>query len=546
VVGAVNQSDQSGNSESVSGIGSINIGVFPTSRFPFNLYADVNDSRASGQLTDVDYRSHRFRVSQSYSPQFASERYFASYEQSTLRTIDTGLGAGINQVPTDDVLQVLNLAASRSWEQNSLDGSVSVSRNEREEGNVIQRTRLDYANLQHLFLPGPSLSLNSNLSYTRTAIDAPQPLTLGLPLPGTDTSSDFTQLSSFATFRPPPGSLFYSESNRLLGTMTFRAFDFGNSVDGSSSRSQGATGSLGLNYTLSPQTQIYSTTQVAYFTGNIEASSVAAQTFGATYTSDPIPLGRFVYTWGLGGSETVGVVNGGPNDGFNHLTQAIVSQSFQRPIDLGPGLGALSFGFSQNLGYSFGSTAESAGVLTNTLTGFWNSSGSGAAQSFVGFTASDARRSGEFAGYYQLVNFQANVQAAVSRWSNLQAGVTLQATRSKDEGIENRPFDPFIQAAAGEWQTSYAVYAAYSHARAFGVPRLVYTGILQASSYDYDSRALGNVDAPLFKADWLFENRLEYRIGRLLLLGTVRLAEVQNRGTNLSVFVRAQPSFGAL
>ncbi len=546
VVGAVNQSDQSGSSDSISGIGSINIGVFPTSRFPFNLYADVNDSRASGQLTDVDYRSRRFRVSQSYSPQFASERYYASYEQSTLTTIDSGIGAGINQVPTSDVLQVLNLAASRSWEQNSLDGSVSVSRNEREEGNVIQRTRLDFANLQHVFLPGPSLSLNSNLSYTRTAVDAPQSLTLGIPLPGRDSSSDFTQLSSFATFRPPPGSRFYSESNRLLGTATFRAFEFGNSVDGTSDRSKGATGSVGLNYYLTPQTQLFSTTQAAYFTGDIEASSVAAQTFGITFSSQPIPLGQFTYTWGLGASETVGVVNGGSNDGFNHLTQATASQSFHRPIDLGPGRGALSFGFSQSIGYSFGSYTDAAGVLTNTITGFWNSTGNGATQAFAGLTASDSRRSGEFAGYYQLVNLQANVQMATGRWSSLQAGVTLQATRSEDEFIDTRPFDPFLDAAAGQWQTSYAAHIAYSHGRAFGVPRLVYTGLFQASSFDYDSRALGNVDAPLFKVDWLFENRLEYRIGRLLLLGTVRLAEVQNRGTNFSVFARAQRSFGAL
>ena len=76
------------------------------------------------------------------------------------------------------------------------------------------------------------------------------------------------------------------------------------------------------------------------------------------------------------------------------------------------------------------------------------------------------------------------------------------------------------------------------------MPRLVYTGLLQANSFDLDSRTVGNVNAPLFKIDWLFENRLEYRIGKLLLMATVRWAEVENRGTSFLAFVRAQRTFG--
>ena len=278
----------------------------------------------------------------------------------------------------------------------------------------------------------------------------------------------------------------------------------------------------------------------------VNASSIVAQTFGATYGSDPIPLGRYLYTWSVGGSGSVGVVSGGPDDGLNHLTQVTASHSLNRPLDLAPGAGALRLGLSQSLGYSYGSRADGSGVLTNTATLFWNAPGTSGMQAFAGFTASDARRSGEFGGYYQLLNAQANAQMSLTRWSSLQGGLTLQATRSKDDRFATRPYDPYLDSVEGDWRTSYSAQVAYSHARAFGVPRLLYTALFQASSWDYDSRALGNVDAPLFKVDWMLENRLEYRIGRVLLLGLARWADVQNRGTSFAVFVRAQRSFGAL
>jgi hypothetical protein len=546
LVAAADRSDQNGDTTSVGGIGSLNIGVFPSSRFPFNFYADVNDSRASGQVTDIDFRSYRMRVSQSYTPEFSGERYYGSYEYSRLTTINDGLtGPGTPaSTAADDTLQVLRLGAGRSWQHQSLEGDISVSRNEREEADIVQSTRLDVANIRHAFLPSAAFALNTGLSYTRAAVDAPRSLTLGIDLPGTQTSSDFTQLVSFATYRPAPGQWLYTESNAFMATATFRAFDFGNEVDGAGNRSRGATGNLGLNYSLSPRTQLYSTTQLGYFTGDIEASSAAAQSIGIAYTADPIPWGKYRYQWTAGSSGSVGNISGGPNDGTEYLAQVTASHSLSRPLDLGSP-GALVVAFSQGAGYSYGSESSGEGALTTTLTAFWNSPGRNGTQAFAGLTLSDARRLGDYSGYFQLANAQANLQVSLSRWSSLSTGLTFQATRSqqdREDGV--RPFDPFLDAIEGDWRTSYGVHAMYTHVRAFGVPRLVYTGLLQANSFDLDSRTVGNVDAPLFEIDWLFENRLEYRIGKLMLSATVRWAEVENRGTSFLAFVRAQRTFG--
>lgn len=548
LVAAVDHSEQGGTTKNLGGIGSLNLGVFPNSRFPFSFYADVNDSRASGQVTDIDYRSYRMRISQTYSPEFSSERYSGSYEYSKLKTINDGLvdPGRPGSLAAEDTVQVLRLGAARSWQHQSLEGDVTVSRNQRDETDVVQRTKLDIGNIRHAFLPNAGLAVNTGLSYTRAEVDAPRSLTLGIALPGAQTSSDFTQLVSFANYRPRAGDWLYSGSNSVMAAATFRAFEFGNEVDGAGSRSRGATGSLGVSYALSPRTQLYSTTQLGYFSGDVDASSAASQSVGVTYSADSIPLGKFRYQWTAGTSGTVGVISGGPNDGTEHLAQVTGSHSLSRPLDVG-GPGALVLALSQGAGYSYGSQSNGEGVITTTFTGFWNAPGGNNTQAFAGLTLSDARRFGDFGGYFQLANAQANLQISLSRMSSFSTGLTFQATRSREDRNDiERPFDPFLDSIEGDWRTSYGVHAMYAHVRAFGVPRLVYSGLLQANSFDLESRTVGNVDAPLFKVDWLFENRLEYQIGRLTLLATVRWAEVQDRGASFLAFLRAQRTFGAL
>ena len=547
LVAGVEQASETGSTNNLGGIGSLNISIFPVSRFPFNFYADVNDTRASGQVTDIDYRSYRLRLSQSYVPQFANERYYGSYEYNELKTIDSGLSTSASgrTAGATDALQLLRFGAMRGWQQQSLEGDVSVSRNRREEGDAVQETRLDFANLYHTFRPGSTFAMDSVLSFTRTVVDAPKPLTLNIVLPGTHTESDFTQLVSFASYRPNPVASSPSAWNNLTATATFRAFEFGNEVDNVGTQSKGATGQVALAYSLSPRTQVYSTTQVGVFSGNVvDASSVAAETLGVTYTAEPIPLGSFLYSWLANTSATVGSVSGGPNDGVNYLGQATLSHSLNRPYSLGSA-GSLVLTGSQSISYASDSMADSQGILTTTLASFWNSPQASGTQAFAGFTFSDARRFGAFGGFYQLANVQANLSISTSRWSALSAGLSFQASRFQDDRPDlDRPFDPYLSAIEGQWRNSYALQGTYTHARAFGVRQLLYTALVQASSTDYDSRALGNPDGSLYKVDWLVENRLEYQIGRLTLLGVVRWAELQNRGSSFSAFVRAQRTFG--
>ena len=547
LVAALDHTESTGNATSVNGIGSLDATLFPSSRFPFNLYADVSDTRAEGQVTDIDYRAYRFRVSQSYVPAFGNERYYGSYEQSILRTVnstDTSLAPGAGP-PAEDTLEILRLGAAKSWQTQSLEGEVSVSRNRREEATFMQQSKLDVATARHTLLPGPRFSMTNGLSYTRTAIEAPQSQST-LPsflVPGTSSDTQFTQFTSFTTYRPYGDSV--TDANSVLATATLRAFDFSNDVDGDSTGSRGATASLGLSYTLSPQTQLYSTTQAGYATDTFEGVSAVSQSLGITYSGDPILFGPYRYNWTVGSSAIAGYVNGGRLDGGDVVLQATASQALSRGWDLGQG-NTLTASFSQSAGYSHGTRLDGEGVLNNTLTGYWNGQGSENSQAFAGLTFSDSRRFGLYDGYFQLANAQANIQMSLSRWETLAAGLTLQATRAEtDQDTVFNP-DPLVLPEYGRWAYTFGANVSYTHSRAFGVPRLLYALLIQSTSFDLESRALGNSDAPLVQADWLVDNRLQYPIGRLLVQAGVRWAELQNRGSSFQAFIRLQRNFGAL
>ena len=547
VVGSVDSSEQSSTARNVSGIGTLDLALFPMSRFPFSLYVDVGDSRARAEVTDIDYRTYRLRVAQSYAPAVGGERYYGSFEQSTLRSLTSDALAPASVLPeAEDTLQILRLGASKVWQQQSLEGEVSVSRNHREEGDVVQQTSIDVANIRHLFNPRQDFSMSSGLSYTKTAVEAPRPLTIPTEvLPGAKSSSTFSQLISYAAFRPVPGGPFYREGGSVLGSATFRAFDFSNEVDSAETGARGAAASLGLTYTLSPRLQAYSNTQAGFSSGSSEDTSVVAQTLGVAYTPDAILLNDIRYAWSLSGAGTLGVQTGGQDDGANYIANASAGHSFNRSFGLSR-TDALNLTFAQGVTLSESSLEGTAATLTNSLSAFWNGPATANSQAYAGFNLSDARRFGDRSGYFQLVNLQGNFQWSLSRWSFLSGGITLQASRFHEERTDDFPFSPFLRANEDDWRVTYGASLLYTHSRAFGVPRLLYTALLEGSSFDYDSRALGTIDGPLVQVDWRVEHRLEYRIGKLALLGTVRWAELQNRGSSFQAFVRAERQFGGL
>jgi hypothetical protein len=71
--------------------------------------------------------------------------------------------------------------------------------------------------------------------------------------------------------------------------------------------------------------------------------------------------------------------------------------------------------------------------------------------------------------------------------------------------------------------------ATYQHVRAFGVPRLRYLAQVNVYNQQTDRRLQGDPNAPREQVSWLFEQRLEYLIGRLDSRLTLRIAEVDGK-----------------
>jgi hypothetical protein len=66
----------------------VQLSVFPASRFPFELRAEVGDSRSSGETLINDYRTLRVSVSQAYRPQTGNDNYALNFDHSRVRGSD--------------------------------------------------------------------------------------------------------------------------------------------------------------------------------------------------------------------------------------------------------------------------------------------------------------------------------------------------------------------------------------------------------------------------------------------------------------------------
>jgi hypothetical protein len=85
--------------------------------------------------------------------------------------------------------------------------------------------------------------------------------------------------------------------------------------------------------------------------------------------------------------------------------------------------------------------------------------------------------------------------------------------------------------------------ATYQHLRVFGVAQLRYLAIYERSDYQLNTRLQGDINALREQVAWSFEQRLEYRIGKLETRLSYRLAEIDGK-KNALLFLRIAREFG--
>jgi len=168
---------------------------------------------------------------------------------------------------------------------------------------------------------------------------------------------------------------------------------------------------------------------------------------------------------------------------------------------------------------------------------FWQGTGEGLSQTYVGLSASDSRTWAQETGRFQLVNAQVTRRTQLTRHSSWSGNLTWQSTRSDTTQLD--AFTGELRLSSPGWQRFYSGTLSYENQRFFDVPRLRYTVLLAVNSQQLESRAAGDIDAPRERISESLENRIDYSIGRLEARLTARLARVEGRSV-ASLFARVQ------
>ncbi|MFO1352089.1 MAG: hypothetical protein U1F68_15985 [Gammaproteobacteria bacterium] len=134
-----------------------------------------------------------------------------------------------------------------------------------------------------------------------------------------------------------------------------------------------------------------------------------------------------------------------------------------------------------------------------------------------------AARQGNEDSESQFVNLQISRNQQLGRSSSWSGNLTVQAVRHVDPVDDDSGADD----NNGKWQPFASVDLEYQHQRLFGVPRLRFRSTLKLYSDDY-LPLLQESDAVDEQRGQVWDNRLEYNIGRLdfLLLG--RLSDIDD------------------
>lgn len=494
--------------------------VFPVSRFPFELRADVSDSRVHGDIFGNDYRSRRLSVSQAYTPEVGNDHYSLNFDHSRL---STGTGGG-------DTVNSLRGTAQRQIGRHSFDVSGQMTVNQQTDSDSQSRVML--LSGRHTFEPVEAMHVDTLANWNQVRVHAASP-TAAL-----DSVTGIRQISSFATWRPREGQWLYSANSPLYLNASLRVVDARTDAGAGEQRLRAFNASLGATQELTPELRVAGGLSASLvFPGQASSSNTTAANASAVYTPQDLSFGQWRYAPSLGASLGVSRSSEG---GTRHSVGLQATHGVSRSYPLSDA-DSLSLNLSQALSASKDSQAQGVSrAMAHSAGMAWQGGAGGPSQSYVALSASDSRTFAQESGSFQLVNLQVSRRSQLSRAVSWSGNLTLQASRSDTattDAVLGAPRQP-----VADWQRFYGGSISYENRRVLGVPRLRFTALLTLNSQQLESRAAGDIDAPRERISRSIEGRFDYAIGRLETRLTARLAHADGRNV-ASVFFRVQRNF---
>lgn len=485
----VTDSDSAGTD--VSATGRLRFNLFPQSRFPFEARAERGDTRVdSGAGPSIDYKYTRLNLQQRYRAPESSTQYSASFDHYRQDATDTGR-------TTQDTLMFDVSMRPRPDQTASLNGQWNYNRRR----NTGDETRFSSLVARHTYSPNANLSVDStaNLTYVLDDVGEAQ--------------SDFKilQANSIGFWRAPDRPLTVTGSVRLFA---LRA-----GTDENRAQSTVASTTVGANYAITSNLRAMASLSVTSgeSAGTRENSSV--ETAGLTYDSSTIQLGPISYDWFAGATGTH--VTGTSKDGFGGNAQLghRLSREFRFAGD-----SRLGFSVGQSASVQTGAATDDTRQFTHTGSITWGTLGDGSS-TFARLSGADSRFVDGKRLHFQLVNFQLTRTDRLGRNSSFSGTLTLQRSR---QSAEDPLLPPELSGDRG-FRTSASADLTYEHERVFGVPRLRFLSQIKINR----DEVLQLLGSPEERESRFWENRLEYRIGRLESRFLVRVGDIDNRRRSL-------------
>jgi len=506
---AVRDSSSGGDSGPVSGSGGgltgrMSLSLFPSSRFPFELRADMGDSRSSGDAVGSAVRHRRLSLSQSWRPERGNLSLQAQLDHSRL-LVDAG----------DDVLTTLQVGGQHQLGAHSLDASAQLVRNDRSD--LDEHQRLTSMHLRHGFAPRHDLQVETLATWNDNRLHSAR-------RPADDLGGSVRQITTVLGWRPREGDPLHHPLMPLQLGASLRWSEVVASSQGSQQRAQAWAATLGANLDLSATWRMTASVATSRLQAAGQALDSTNLSAGATWTPAGWALGSWRYLPQAGANLGVSAGTGQPS---RQLLGLQGSHGLSTAWSLGDSA-QLSLSLTQSAAVAHESASpQLVRGLSHTLGLFWQGSGDAGQQRFAGLSLSDSRSHGSSSGQFQLANLQLSQRTQLSRLTSWSVNLTAQASRSSTTDID--PFTGDRRASGSGWQTFYTGSASLDQQRLFGVPRLRHTLQLSLNSQQLERRAQGDVDAPRERISQSLESRLDYMVGRLELRLSVRHARVDGR-----------------
>jgi hypothetical protein len=509
-------------STSPSATGRLAVSVFPMSRFPFEMRAEITDSRVDGDALGTGYRANRFSLSQAYTPETGGDSYALHLDHSRRTTFDD----------IADEVTSLSATAARRWDQHVLNlAALHVTNQRSDTGDSSRNSALT---LHHNYNPTGSLQVDSLASLNQARLEG------GGTVNPFDVSTDIRQLSSFASWRPRAGEWLYAEQSPVSLSGSVRLVDSRLSGSGEDRSQQAMNVSVGINQDL---------TRALRLSGSASATLVSTedeprQHFGtvgaaASYTPEVAPLGEWRYAPSIGANVNLSQSSQG---GRQQTLGTQASHSVSRSYVMGES-DSLSLSLSQSLGWSQErGTEATARQLTHSASLAWQGQYGPASQSYASLSFSDSRTRALDRGSFQLANLQLSRRTQLSRDASWSGNLTVQASRSRSSTTAIGLLPGLSLTDENDTQLFYGGSLNFEHRRLWGVPRLRFTATLSLNSQQLESRSLGDIDAPRERITHALEGRLDYTIGRLDTRLSLRWVEADGRRI-ASLFARVQRHF---